>query len=443
MHQLRFISSRLFLITTLAFLLMSCQKGELNLGDHVINSSTYTTLIDTVYIQLSTIKEDSISTLATSNAIVGYFRHPLLSGQEAKSYFSMGYPQNFSWDNEKQTFDSLVVVLKPNGYSIGDTTVDVRIQMHTLEEVLETNDDSKLYNTSSFKYSDTSIASATFRPYPNENEELTMRIDDAFALEIINFLNEYENHVDKTSLFKDEYKGFVFSCDTSITRSVLGYSVSDSSAYIRLYSHFSGLEKEEHITDFSLASSVHFNQLQSHNKSIRYNQIADGKSMVKSQQTSNKVLLQSGSGLKFRVDFPTMQNLVEFETKGHIVKAELQLKPDMTIMNRTDLPSNIYIGDIYRANDIWGYLTDSDSNPLSSSLYIDQLYHEKTYYSFDLTNYINSRLIETVIDTDRGLVITLPDTEMGSTFNWLAINGYGRTTRSSKLLLYYYYYDTE
>ena len=438
-----FLKSFLFLLS-IGLSFSSCQKGELNLSDDFINSDSYTALIDTVSVQFSTIRADSIVTSSTGNGLVGYYHHPLMGGQEAKTYFAFNSPNEFNWDETNEVFDSLVMVLHPNAYSIGDTAIDAKLQVNALSQKIEADDAGQLYNTSSFAYVDESIGHTLFRPFPKEKEKVTIRLSNAYAMDIINFLVTHENHDDKHTLFKEQFKGVVVNCDTNITRSVLGFSVNDTSAYLRLYSHISGLEKQELSKDFALSSgSEHFNQISSPNQAVIYNQIKDGKAVLKTNSSNNTALLQSGSGLKIRIDFPSLNNLLELKSKGHIIKAELRLKPNMDIMKTSDLPNQVYIGDIYIANDIWGYLLDSDEKPLKSVLNLDYLYHEETYYTFDLTYYINSRLTGQVVDIERGLVITLPDTHMGSSYTWLAINGQGQATNQSKLLLYYYYYDTE
>ncbi|MCG8582117.1 MAG: DUF4270 domain-containing protein [Bacteroidales bacterium] len=422
--------------------LTSCQEGELDMDDNFVYTSTYTALIDTVTIQLSTIV-DTVKTTSTNNALVGYNQHPVLGGQIAQTYFSLNPPGNFTWDTEKEVFDSLVLVLKPNGYSIGDTAIDAMFKVHELTETIELNDEGYLNNSNSFDFKETAISTESFRPYPQEKEEVTMRLDDSYALSIIDFLNTYKNHTDKNTLFKEEYKGFVINCDTNSTRTALAFEVGDSTTYLRLYSHTVELEKRGKEQTFGLSNTTQFNEIYTHNKDILFNQLEDKKGRLKEQETNGLVLLQSGLGYKFRVDFPSLNNLLELETKGHIVKAELRIHPNMQIMRSDELPSNLYIGDIYRANEIWGYLTDSNNNPLTSSLTIDRMYHEDTYYSFDLTNYINTRMQEAVVDTDQGLFITLPDINMGSSLIWMAANGHSITKNNSKLLLYYYYYDSE
>ena len=444
MHKQRYFHlTCLLCFGSLLIALTSCQKGELKLGDNFINSNSYTALIDTVSIQLSTIKADSIVTSSTANGLVGYYRHPLMGGQEAETFFALNPPDNFTWDDTGQVFDSLVMVLRSNTYSIGDTTVDVLFRVHPLSEKIEVNDDGKLYNTSTFAYREEPMGKIRFTPYPKRKEELNIRLDDSYATELIDFLNTYENHDDKLDLFKDKFKGFVVDCDTVITRSALGFILSDTASCLRLYSHIDKLEKEEITNNFSLSSESTFNRLSSPDQAVIYNQIANGKVALTEQKSNGTALLQSGSGLKIRIDFPTISSLSELKNKGHIVKAEIRLKPDMSIMQTADLPARIFISDIYIANDIWAYLSDDNSQPISCNLNLDDAYHEDTYYSFDLSNYINSRLTEQIIDPKRGLVISLPDTNTGSSFTWLAVNGQSRKNNQSELLLYYYYYDTE
>ncbi|WP_430810083.1 MULTISPECIES: DUF4270 family protein [unclassified Carboxylicivirga] len=422
----------------------ACQRGALDLGDDFINFPTYTALIDTVTVQLSTIRADSIATSGTEKALIGYYKHPLLGGQAAQSYFAISYPTDFSWNQDHQIFDSLVVMLEPDSYWVGDTCTDAQFQVHRLLEEIAVNEDGNLYNYSSFEYDTTPLAQQCFQPYPQKQEPLAMRLNDGFAYELIEFLTKYENHVDRTSLFSEVFKGLTIKCDTNITRSVLSFNVSDSSCYMRLYSHITGLEQENVSYDFLLSDQQsQFNQLRTISPSGTFQQIKNSKSILKAQESEHRALLQAGIGYKIRIDFPCLNNLLELKSKGYIVNAELRLKPDMQLMQAADLPPHVYAGEIYRANEIWGYLSDTNGNILSSSLVMDPMYHEDTYYAFNLSTYLSNRLNEAVVDTDLGLVITLPDDNMGCSFNWLAINGQSSPLHQSKLLLYYYYYDTE
>ncbi|WP_439184572.1 DUF4270 family protein [Carboxylicivirga taeanensis] len=430
------------LVLLLLFGLNACQEGELDLSDDFISFPSYTALVDTVTIQLSTFKEDSVITSGTGAALVGYYQHPILGGQEAKSYFALNAPPDFNWDNNKQIYDSLVMVLRVNTYSIGDTSTNVSYSAHRLTQTISASSDEALYNTSQFGYEPEPIAQTSFRLFPHEDKYLRMRINDTFANELIDFLNANSQHSEKDKLFNEQFKGLVLQSDTNISRAVAGYEVNDTACYLRMYSHLTGLEPTNIINNFSLShSSNQFNQLTSHNTSVIFNQLSSKKHVVNAQESGHVALLQAGSGLKLRIDFPSLNNLQELKQHGYIIKAEMRLKPNMHLMKTSDLPTKIYFGDIYRANEIWGYLSDSEGNPLGAQLTIDKMYGENTYYTVDLTSYLSNRLNEEVIDTDLGLVVSLHDDVLGNTYSWLAINGQSASTNASQLLLYYYYYD--
>lgn len=422
---------------------MSCSEGQIGISDNYINTDSYTALIDTFTIQLSTFKEDSTVSSSTENTLIGNYKHPVLGEQQSIAFFSFSEPTDFVWDEDKELFDSLTLILNGNGYSIGDTCVDCTYTIHELQEMLIKNDDGYLYNTSDFNYSLETIGQTTFRPYPTQNKELEIRLKDDYAQRIISFLLEYKNHEDLSTLFKEMFKGFVIKSD-SPTESAIGYELSDDSSFLRLYSHFARQEEESETKDFSVSSgNLQFNKLINHGSGIFFTGIDNRKDLLPEQMSDERAIIQSGSGFKLRIDFPYINNLHELNAKGHIIKAELRLKPDMTLMQSNDLPPYLLIGDLYRANEFWAYLSNTSGESITSTLYIDNLYNENTYYSFDLTNYINARLEEDIIDNELGLEVTISDSHAPNSLNWLIVNGHTANINNSELLLYYYDYDTE
>jgi len=432
-------------LSGILILFNSCQQGELSMGDDFISSGSYTTLIDTVNVQLSTIKADSIVTSSASQGLVGYLHHPFTGGQEARTYFALHSPSDFKWDSQTQVLDSLVLILGSNSYSIGDTTCDVRLKVHALSEAIQPHDDGKLYNSSSFLFKDPALAQVQFRPYPSKKGKLRIRLSDDYAQEMIDLLVRYNQHEDQATLFKNQFNGFVILSDTSLTRSVLSYAISDTSSYLRLYSHVNGLEKVEKTDDLRLSTKNKlFNQFCLSDEANTYHQdLTNGKALLKEQKSNGRTLLQSGYGYRIRVDFPSLDKLLELKAKGYIVKAELRLIPDMQHMQSRSLPPFLYIREINRANTLGGYLMNANKKPLLSHLHVDHMYHEETAYTFDLTNYMHSRLAAPIVDTDYGLVITLPETKQSSSLEWLAVYGQSVKHKQSQLRLYYYYYDTE
>lgn len=446
-HFLRYIKVRSLLMGLFFSVLLTpgCSDGALDLGDNFISTPTYTALIDSVSISLSTIRADSVVTSGTETGLVGYYQHPALGGQEAVSYFSISPSENFTWDTKKEVFDSITFVVHPSGYSIGDTSSTFHLNVHQLIEEIEKHDDGKLYNVSHFGYDENKVlGKRSFKPFPNRKKKLEVKLDDALGQSIIDFMVTKKDQSDKATLFRETYKGFALTCDTNLTRSVLGFSATDELASIRLYSHQVGLEKEEEERNFSLESSTkQFTQFITHNKNTIYSTLENGKEKLNESATNASSLLQSGSGYMVRVDFPYLNNLLEIKAEGRIVKAELIVRPLIGTFKHYELPPTLYMAEVNKVNNIERYFSDSDGNPIAGTLVIDNMYNETTYYKYDVTSYLNYRITEPIIDPDKGLLIVLPDDMNNKSLNHVTFGGHTNVQSQSELHIYYYYYDTE
>ncbi len=436
------------LLTGLLFsviLMPGCSDGALDLGDHFIHTPTYTALIDSVSISLSTIRADSIATTGTGSGLVGYYQHSSLGGQEAVSYFSISPSENFTWDTKKEVYDSITFVLHPNGYSMGDTTSTFHLKVHQLAEEIEKHDDGKLYNVSHIHFDESStLGEKAFQPFPNRKKKLEVKLDDALGRSIIDFMVTNKNQTDGANLFRETYKGFALACDTDLTRSVLGISATDELAFIRLYSHRVGLEKEVEERNFPLESATkQFTEIISHDNNTIYNSIEDGKDKLSESASQSTSLLQAGSGYGVRIDFPYLNNLLEIKAEGRIVKAELIIRPMTGTFKHDALPPAIYMAEVNKVNSIVQYFTDSDGNPIAATLVTDPMYHENTYYKYDVTSYLNYRITEPIIDPQKGLMMVLPENLNSQTLDHVTLGGHTNTQSQSELHIYYYYYDTE
>ncbi|MCU4177063.1 hypothetical protein [Carboxylicivirga sp. N1Y90] len=435
---------RFKLMLLLSLVYTSCTKGSLNPGKVFVSSSTYTTLIDSVTVQFSTIKLDSFVTSSASSALIGHHEHALLGSQEVKSYFPLVAPSSFDWDDE-EVLDSIVLRLVPNGYYLGDTTELFDLEVYPLFEEIETSDDGYLYNLHSFQYDESnSLGKKQFRPKPGKGSAIEVRLKDEFAREIVDFMQAYENHVDKITLFKERFNGVVLNCDRNTTNSVLGITLADSVPHVRLYSHKVSLEKETIIRDLNLeVSSRNFNQFINHDSDNDYSTIASGQDKLVETASNGLLALQAGSGYEIRVDFPYLNNLLEIKQLGHEVKAELHIRPNSKLSPWSELPDLVYISELDRINANRNPLLTSEETALSGTLYLDKVYNEETFYVFDVSDYLNYRLTESIVDTEKGLVFSLPSDDLVNSFASLIVNGSSFSNNASQLYIYYYYYDNQ
>jgi hypothetical protein len=73
----------------------------------------------------------------------------------------------------------------------------------------------------------------------------------------------------------------------------------------------------------------------------------------------------------------------------------------------------------------------------SSTLTVDKLYQEETNYSFDVTEHLRDELADSYVDPENGLLITLSNDVLNTTFYRSIINA---KNRKPKLKIYYLSY---
>nr|WP_321452859.1 DUF4270 family protein [uncultured Carboxylicivirga sp.] len=431
-----------FALLTIA--ISSCDDGDLGVAKGFVRSNTYTALIDTVSINLSSIKADSVQTSGMNAGLVGYYNNPLIGGQKATCYFAITTPESFTWDNDKQIIDSIALIIKPSGYSIGDTTSTVSFKVHQLTEKIEKNNSSYLNNINHFDFNDETLGTKSMVLWPGEQKSIVIRLNNQFASNIVDFINENKNVSTYKTLFQDEFKGFAVQTDTLLTNAIYGINTTSDTCKLRLYSHLTNLEKEKYTTDFSLESSTYqFTQIEESNLLDPWDQLTSTGVKLSENATNNECLIQNGNGYRIRIDFPYLNNLLEIKEQGRIVKANLILRPVMDYMKYSELPSTIYINEIDKINSIGDYLYNSSGETLTPTLIKDYLYNKNTYYSFDITSYLNERIEETIIDPDQGLAISFTDSNAGTQLDYMVMGGYYNPNYKSELRIYYYYYDIQ
>lgn len=429
-------------LAVIAILIPSCDEGDLGLAKGFVGSSTYTSLIDSVSIRLSTIKFDSVQTSGRESGLVGYTSNPLSGGQKAISYFSITKPESFSWDDDKEVIDSIAFIFTPNGYSIGDTTSTMSFQLHQLDEEIELNESGYLNNIDSVAYIKEPLATKDYVVWPNEGKSISIKLDNQFAEELITYMQTNKNEDDYTNMFQEEFKGFALLTDTTITNSIIGVYNDDDNTKLKIYSHVVNLEKEENETEFLLrGSTYHFTQVQELNTPEPWSELTSSNIRLSETETGSQCLMQNTKGYFIRIDFPFLNNLMEIKEQGRIVKAQLILRPVSDYVSNTDLPETFYISTINKVNALEEYLYNSSGDLLTPTLVTDNLYNENTYYSIDITSYLNTRIQETIIDTNQGLALVFPDADSGTKLDYMVLGGHYHKEFKSQLYIYYYYYD--
>ena len=419
----------IFILITLS-IFNSCEKNseDFTLGTQFIESQTQINLIDTFSVNLSTVILDTITSSSTGSLLVGNYSDDSFGEISANSYFQIGIPDDFNVEND-DTYDSLDLVIKYNGYSFGDTTKSQKISVHQLTENIKLNDNSELPSKDVFNYSPNSIGTIIYTPLPNgSTDSLVIKVSDDIGIDLFTKMQENSEVLIDNESFINYFHGLVLVTDDSYEGSIIGFDAAEIK--LILYTSIKSSSAEQINYEFALQDSAkQFNNIEHDFSSSQLSRLSQQKVKLPSSETNGLSFLQGGIGLAIRVDIPALQEILLYK-RGLIVKAELSISPSIGTYNYFKLPSDLYIYAVDKLN-------RATAAVASSSLTTDELYNEGTEYTFDITTYLNYDLSDSYIDPESGYLITLPYTELLTTFNRLVADAQNKNT---KLKIYYLSY---
>jgi len=195
-------------------------------------------------------------------------------------------------------------------------------------------------------------------------------------------------------------------------------------------SRYEETDVEEINYEFPLNNSVkQFNNIKHDFSSTQLNSLVEQRSEQSSDKTEGHSFLQGGVGLFVKVKFPTLPEIF-LKERGTIMKAQLLLAPLKGSYDSFELPSNLIL---YKSDKL-NQRTYANG---TSTLNVDELYHEETNYTFDITSYLTNEFADNYIDPGQGLLIMLPDDKHHKTLERLILDSKNQNT---KLKIYYLSY---
>jgi len=435
------MKNKLIIVIVSLVLLFSCQDEEIlmNLGDNYLNSQTTIALVDSISVNLSTFKIDSIATSGTDYVLAGSYTDDYFGVMSSSGYFQIEMPTADVDDEE--IFDSLVLYLPHSGISYGDTLQPQTINIHRVtEDIEEADDESYIYNTTTFAYDSDPVGSITLKPKPNFHENIEIRLADDLGKEFLKYLIDDDNQLESTSDFLDLFQGLVAVPGVE-NNSLLAFA-ADTSLKAVLYTHLVEEFKTEKSYVFSLGESLnHSNHITADHTGTGLEQLTTQKEEVASSLLGNKAYVQGGNALAVRADFLNISKVLEEERKNILFKAELILRPVKSSENQVEFPEDLVLYTTNKYNDLETQLTDSDGNAITGTLNYDDIYNEDTYYSFDITDHVYEELSDGIVDPNSGLIIALSDDSFRGTMSRVVFDTRSASEYRPFLKLYYVFYE--
>lgn len=439
------------LIPILAAILCACNEDPFTfqLGENLVVTTTKLTLVDTVSVSLSTYKKDSIDTSDKGRLLAGVIHDDVFGDITASSYFQFGLSTgdygNEIVVNDEDVLDSITLVLKYDQYYVGDTLMEQAYHVFQLtEELEEDEEEGGIYNTSSFSHASVPVGTVRFDPRPGKyrDEELEILLDKELGEEMLTYLQD-NNSLDEED-FLESYQGFVLSPVEGESHSVLGFSATDTSLFLRIYAHEPGPINTE--KEYNLAmtnSNLQYNQIKLDQDLVQAFDSVTEKIGVSSVYTEDMAYIYGGLGLYARVSFPYLDKITgAAELRNSIiVNATLYMDPEEFNFERSDIVDELRIYETEKNGDLGGILVNDLATDLTTDSYMDEIFPDNSFFTFDLTNYIKGEVGDYYIEPEFGFYVDLSSTNAASTIDKLILNCKPMVENNMRLALTYFYYD--
>ncbi len=421
--------------------LTACEKSGFSYDNTVDGGNVQYTLLDTLTIRMRTVKIDSVLTSGTGVALAGVYTDPYFGKIQAHSYFRAGLPAN-RIPEDRAVYDSIELIIKPNGYYYGDTLSPQRLQLYQLSRKLALPDNyTAFYNHQYFPVISDPIADQPVWIKPHAGDWLHLRINDTKGKELFDLLKNRAQEVSGDDLFQEYFKGL--SIRGNSNSAVFGFEAKDSTLYIRLHYHISTHEIEEKYFDFQLsAPELQFNAVTSDRTGTPLEKLPSGYTGLPSTAIDNRGFLQALTGVATRLDFPGLSSLLELGRYGRVIKAELVLRPITGSYRDYGMPAKLALGLADGKNQVAAgdTLASSATGIQYGNLQIDWLNPENTRYSYDVTDYCKA-MITTDVYNYRGLMLMPTRGDYHTQLNRLVIGDGKNSTHRAQLRIYYLLYQ--
>ncbi len=447
----------IFLLPFLAvFFLICCQKEPtVTFGQGFVqnNANAIVVVVDTLSVNLSTIYLDSVASAGTGTALVGNYQDNQFGVINSRSFFQVA-PASIPIIDNNAGYDSIALIMRINKAYYGDTTQPVSYKVNQLtSQIILPYLQNTFYSNSTFPTDPTYLGSVgNIVVYPTaayttlfENDTIRMKMSDALGQQLFNMLRDQSDTVKIASTFLQYFKGLCVSPLDPTPSALYGFR---DTMVIRVYYHEPTLITTYLHADFPLSNkSYQFNNITTDRSAtplsnlILPTQIVQTPPETPSTLTGHNAYMQPVAGLKIKITFPYLQQLLLRPDFLSILRAQLLVKPKVGTYNNNNyrLPPKL---DLYPTD-----LTNLFGSPLTlngvaqnGSLVIDYLNPGNTSYTYDLSSYIEQQagLVGNQY-LDDGLILSMPAPANDTSLNRMVLQDRFQAPVDNRVTLRVYY----
>jgi hypothetical protein len=417
----------LFRWSVLALLLFtfSCAKTNIEFSDTGREEDPDITFLENAAVKLETYKTDSFVTSGSNVFIAGRHADPFIGTTMASSYFDLVIPAKNTAMDEEVIFDSMVMMVVPNGSYYGDTAIPVTYRIYQLTEEIEneSDDPQEMFNGRTFKYDQRVLSSLTTQIRPLRGSEIRFKMPDQMGRTLLDMFRKDDDKIRTQEEFRRFFKGLLMQGTDPSNKCVYYFKTAADNAIMRIYFRIKSPFNEAREIEFGINTSKQFNNIQTNHTGTPLSAFPVNQDiLLPSSRTDQKSYVFSPAGIYTKISFPDIFDIKDRADFSRIVKAELEIKPLQELHSR---PYQL-------APKLLLYLTNSNNLPslaladetsreeLDGDLIQDALFSDKTAYTYDITGYINSLILEGRF-SESALIISEPIANSGSKLGRLII----------------------
>ena len=405
MRQLLRIKHKLLIILfTLTAVFVSCDK-DMNVSLDGTGENLGVTTVDSISVYTSTYQLTNLPSAGTGVILVGKVSDPDFGSIKSSSYFKLSLPLVFNDIPVGAQFDSINLVLKPNQarYFYGDTTTVQKISVHRVTQDIVSKDitndlldpnsvpvyvsGATIFNDQKFTYDATALGQASFQPRINSLDSVSVRLNQNFGLDIYNKLINNDAEVWTNTAFQNYLKGLVVVPDDQNT-AVVGYNDTLQVNINYSYVGADGFIKRAIKTMPISSKGETFNNIEHDRTGTLFANLSKTNPEIKSTSTNGEVVLQAGTGLVAKIDFPSLNDFM-YQENIAVNKIELVVEVKDTDRGLYPNPASLIMLKANRLGVPYSYVTSPFTNTIQQASFIPSTgLGNNGRYIFNLIDYI-------------------------------------------------------
>lgn len=420
----------LFFILASVLLMNACKRADINFSSQLLdNNITQIIMTDTFSVDLSTVYIDSFSTGQTGVTVFGGYNDPYFGRLDAQTFYEIAPPTTKATDYVKSIYDSLYITLKLRKTFYGDTTKPIQIQVSRLSEPIVPptfygDPGTILYSKNSFAVFPTPLGVINTYIRPSVDDSIHIKLDDALGQELFNKIQTASLDLQSTANFLSYFYGLRIASNNN---SNAVYTCADSATVYLAY-HNPNLNKDSARLAFPLVNrNLHFIHVTADRSATMLNNLGSlnqaGKTnVINSTQTGNMAFSQPISNTMIKIRFPNIQDIQKLPYYAKFLKAQLIVRPVAgTYSPLYYLPPQLRLSNTTILNQLGQDITSVASPGTAAGVQYGNLvtdyFNGKSYYSYDLTNYVKTILADPEYPFyQSGLLLTPPNPAFQSQF---------------------------